>query len=103
VKFLYAIALGVATALGATLIHQTLPPFGVALGIFTTYVMIWWVGRYCGKRRYRFYALAAWLVLIIRAGSFGSGQELLIQGDNAGSALLTLGFLAGVAALFRKL
>jgi hypothetical protein len=27
----------------------------------------------------------------------------LIQGDNAGSALLTLGFLAGVAALFRKL
>ena len=69
-KFLYAIALGAATALGATLIHQTLPPFGVALGIFTTYVMIWWVGRYCGKRRYRFYALAAWLLLIIRAGSF---------------------------------
>jgi hypothetical protein len=65
--------------------------------------MIWWVGRYSGKRRYRFYALAAWFLLIIRAGSFGSGQELLIQGDNAGSALLTLGFLAGVAALFRKL
>ena len=42
-KFLYAIALGAATALGATLIHQTLPPFGVALGIFTTYIMIWWV------------------------------------------------------------
>jgi hypothetical protein len=65
--------------------------------------MIWWVGRYCGKRRYRFYALAAWFLVIARAGSFGAGQELLIQGDNAGSALLTLGFLAGVAALFRKL
>lgn len=102
-KFLYAIALGAATALGATLIHQTLPPFGVSLGIFTTYVMIWWVGRNCGKRRYRVFALAAWFFVIARAGSFGAGQELLIQGDNAGSALLTLGFLAGVAALFRKL
>lgn len=102
-KFLYAIALGAATALGATLIHQTLPPFGVVLGIITTYVMIWWVGRYSGKRRYRIYALAAWFIVIARAGSFGAGQELLIQGDNAGSALLTLGFFAGVAALFRKL
>ena len=102
-KFLYAIALGAATALGATLIHQTLPPFGVALGIFTTYVMSWWVGRYCCKRRYRVFALAAWFFVIARAGSFGAGQELLIQGDNAGSALLTLGFCAGVAALFRKL
>ena len=37
------------------------------------------------------------------SGHFGAGQELLIQGDNAGSALLTLGFFAGVAALFRKL
>lgn len=102
-KFLYAIALGAATALGATLIHQTLPPLGVVLGIFTTHVMIWWVGRYCGKRRYRFYALVTWFFVIARAGSFGAGQELLIQGDNAGSALLTLGFFAGVAALFRKL
>jgi hypothetical protein len=103
VKFLYAITLGAATALGATLIHQTLPPFGVALGIFTTYVMVWWVGRYAGKRRYRIYALAAWFAVVVRAGSFGTGQELLIQGDNAGSALFTLGFLAGIAALFRKI
>jgi hypothetical protein len=103
VKFLYAIALGAATGLGATLIHQTLPPFGVTLGIITTYVMVWWVGRYSGKRRYRFYALIAWFLVIARAGSFGQGSELLIQGDNAGSALVTLGFFAGLAALFRKI
>lgn len=102
-KFLYAIALGAATGFGATLIHQTLPPFGVTLGIITTYVMVWWVGRYSGKRRYRFYALIAWFLVIARAGSFGQGSELLIQGDNAGSALVTLGFFAGLAALFRKI
>jgi len=38
----------------------------------------------------------------MRAGSFGVGQELLIQGDTAGSALLTLGFVAGLLAIFRK-
>ena len=102
-KFLSSIALGAATALGATLIHQTLPPLGVSLGIFTTYVMVWWVGRYAGKRRYRLFALAAWFLVIARAGSFGVGQELLIQGDSAGSALLTLGFLAGFVAIFRKI
>ncbi len=102
-KFLYSIALGAATALGATLIHQTLQPLGVSLGIFTTYVMVWWVGRYSGKRRYRLFALAAWFLVIARAGSFGVGQELLIQGDSAGSALLTLGFLTGFVAIFRKI
>ena len=102
-KFLYSIALGAATGLGATLTHQTLPPLGVTLGIVTTHVMVWWVGRYTGKRRYRFYALSAWFVVVARAGSFGQGSELLIQGDNAGSALVTLGFFAGLAALFRRL
>jgi hypothetical protein len=36
------------------------------------------------------------------AGSFGVGEELLIQGDNQGSALLTIGFVAGVVAVLRN-
>ena len=102
-KALYALILGAATGVGATLVHQSVPPFGAILAIVTTYVMVWWVGRYSGKRRHRIYALAAWFLVIARAGSFGVGQELLIQGDNQGSALLTLGFIAGIAAIFRKL
>jgi hypothetical protein len=41
--------------------------------------------------------------MILRAGSFGVGHELLIQGDNSGTALLTFGFIFGLIAVFRKI
>ena len=101
-KFLLSIGLGSATAIAATLIHQSLPPLGVIVAIISTYAAIWWVGRYLGKKRYKFLALTAWIIVIIRAGTFGTGQELLIQGDNAGSSLLFIGFLVGVIAALKK-
>ena len=101
-KFLFSLLFGALIAVSATLIHQTLPPLGVSAGIFATYLGIWYLGRRYGKRRYKFYALSAWLVVIARAGSFGAGNELLIQGDNAGSALLMIGFLAGLVAVFPR-
>jgi hypothetical protein len=101
-KFLLSLALGALTAIGATLIHPSLPPLGIFLAIISTYVLIWWIGRHFGKRRYRIYALIAWIIVIMRAGSFGVGQELLIQGDTSGSLLLTIGFVAGLLAIFRK-
>jgi hypothetical protein len=102
VKILFSFILGTFTAIGATLIHPSIPPVGATVAIVATYVLIWWIGRHYGKRRYRIYALIAWIFVIMRAGSFGVGQELLIQGDTFGSALLTLGFVAGLLAIFRK-
>ncbi len=101
-KFLFSVLFGAAIAVSATLIHQTLPPLGVAVGIVATYVGIWYLGRRYGKRRYKFYALTSWMVVIGKAGSFGAGNELLIQGDNPGSALLMIGFVAGVIAFLQR-
>ena len=101
-KFLFSLILGALIAISATLIHQTLPPLGVTIGIFATYLGIWYLGRRYGKRRYKMYALIAWLIVIAKAGSFGAGNELLIQGDNSGSALLMIGFLAGVVAVLPR-
>jgi hypothetical protein len=101
-KFLSSLLFGALVAISATLIHQTLPPLGVAVGIIATYVGIWYMGRRYGKRRYKFYALIAWLFVISKAGSFGAGNELLIQGDNPGSALLMIGFLVGLVAVLPR-
>ena len=101
-KFLSSLLFGALVAISATLIHQTLPPLGVAVGIIATYVGIWYMGRRYGKRRYKFYALIAWLTVISKAGSFGAGNELLIQGDNPGSALLMIGFLVGLVAVLPR-
>jgi hypothetical protein len=101
-NILLSIGLGATTAIAATLIHQSLPPLGVIVAITSTYTAIWWLGRYLGKKRYKFLALAAWIIVIIRAGTFGAGQEILIMGDNTGSSLLFIGFLVGVIAAFKK-
>lgn len=101
-KALFSLLFGGAIAISATLIHQTLPPLGVIVGICATYLGIWFIGRRYGKRRYKFYALIAWLLVIARAGSFGVGNELLIQGDNQGSALLMIGFLVGLVAVLPR-
>lgn len=101
-KSLFSIFFGAFIAIAATLIHQSIPPFGVAIAIISTFVAIWWIGRRYGKKRYKFLALTAWIFVIIRAGTFGAGQELLIQGDNAGSALLFIGFIAGLLAAFKR-
>jgi hypothetical protein len=73
------------------------------VSLIATFTGIWWVGRYYGKKRYKLWALLGWLIVIVRAGSYGVGQELLIQGDNAGSALLLVGFSFGIVAVLRKI
>jgi len=50
-QFLFSLIFGAAIAISSTLIHQTLPPVGVIVGIFATYLGIWYVGRRSGKRR----------------------------------------------------
>ena len=101
-KTLFSFFFGAVVAIAATLIHQSIPPFGVVIAIISTFTAIWWIGRRYGNKRYKFLALFAWLVVIIRAGTFGAGQELLIQGDNSGSALLFIGFLAGLLAALKR-
>jgi hypothetical protein len=101
-KSLFSLLFGAFIAIAATLIHPSIPPFGVVIAIISTFTAIWWIGRRYGRKRFKFLALVAWLLVIIRAGTFGAGQELLIQGDNAGSALLFIGFLAGLLAALKK-
>lgn len=93
-SFLLAGLSGAASAVIAILIHQTLPPYGVIAGLILTYLTLWWVGRNFGYRKYKFVAALGWFLVMTRAATFGTGQELLIQGDGVGTSILLLGILA---------
>lgn len=97
-----ALFFGVSSAIAAILLHQSLPPLGLILGLTLSYFSIWYVGRNTGKRMYKAVAVFIWIAVIARAGSFGVGQELLIQGDSVGAALLVLGLLSVTAAAARR-
>jgi hypothetical protein len=101
-RALASLIFGAVVAIGATLIHPTLPPAGVIFALIGSYLCIRWIGRFFGKKRYKLVALFGWFIVIIRAGTFGVGQELLIQGDNSGTALLFIGFILGVIAVLQR-
>jgi hypothetical protein len=90
---------GAASAAIAILLHQSLPPFGVAASIALTYSAIWWIGRNYHNRLLKWVGAFGWIVVILRGSSFGVGQELLVQGDGVGSALLLIGTLAVLFAV----
>ena len=101
-QILTALFFGASSGIAAVLLHQSLPPLGLILGLTLSYFSIWYVGRYTGKRKYKFLAAFTWVLIASRAGSFGVGQELLIQGDSIGAALMILGLITvGLAALRR--
>lgn len=91
------------TAAAAVLLHQTLPPLGLIVGLTGTSLSIWWIGRHFGAKRYKRYAVFGWLLVIYQAGTFGTGHELLIQNDGVGSTLLFLGFISAVITSFLPL
>lgn len=101
-QILIALFFGISSGLAAVLLHQSVPPLGLILGLTLSFFSIWHVGRYTGKRIYKFLAVCAWVVIAMRAGTFGVGRELLIQGDSLGAALMVLGLMTVALAAFRR-
>lgn len=97
--FFIATIYGAASGVVAILLHQSLPPLGVVASLLVTYLSIWSIGRRYGRRLYKWSAALGWFAIMIRASTFGAGQELLVQGDGVGSTLLLLGTLTALAAV----
>lgn len=99
-KIITSLFWGAATGSAAVFLHLFLPPVGIFLAVIGTATSIWAVGRRYGKRRYKFFATAAWLFIFMRAASFGTGKEILIQGDSLGNYFLLASFIALMIAVF---
>lgn len=98
-KFAASLLIGALTGACAVLIHNFAPPFGPILSFLGTLLAIWALGRKFGKRSYKFFAAVAWLYVFSKASMLGSGGELLVQGDNAGSSLAFFGITALIVAI----
>jgi hypothetical protein len=53
-------------------------------------------------KRYQVFTSLAWLLVVIRAGSIGFADEILIYGNTSGSIFLLGGFLALLLGLISK-
>ncbi len=91
-KYLSSLFIGIATAAAATFLHSFAPPYGLVISFIGTFTAIWAVGRIYGARRFKLIAALAWIVIFLRAASFGVGKELFIQGDNLGNVFFFFSF-----------
>jgi hypothetical protein len=93
-KMIYSAALGLLTGIAAVLLHVFYPPLGLVIALLGTAATIWAIGRHFGSRTYKLIASITWGFILWRASSFGVGNELLVQGNSEGSALVFLGLVA---------
>ena len=98
-RFLSALAVGVASGVAAIFLHHFAPPFGISVAIAGTFVAIWAVGRTFGKRIYKLVAAASWIAIFWRGASLGVGNELFIQGDKLGNIFLLSSVVALIFAI----
>lgn len=92
-KMIYSAALGLLSGIAAVLLHIFYPPFGLVIALLGSAATIWAVGRHYGARSFKLIASIAWGFILWRASSFGVGNELLVQGNSEGSALVFLGLI----------
>jgi len=93
-KIIYSAALGVMTGTAAVLLHIFYPPLGLAVAILGSAATVWAIGRHFGARKYKLAASITWGLILWRASTFGVGNELLVQGNAQGSALVFVGLIA---------
>ncbi|MGI9144254.1 MAG: hypothetical protein ACR2I6_02005 [Candidatus Planktophila sp.] len=92
-KIVYCASLGVLSGIAAVLLHIFFPPVGLVIALIGSSSTIWAIGRHYGSRRLKLIASIAWGLVIWRASSFGVGNELLVQGNSQGSALVFVGLI----------
>ena len=98
-RVIYSIIIGALLALGSILLHLVLPPFGCLFALVSSMVGVWAIGRTWGRRYLKVIAGFVWVIIVLRGGTPGLSNEILIQGDAIGSALINIGFIAIFAAV----
>jgi uncharacterized membrane protein YeaQ/YmgE (transglycosylase-associated protein family) len=101
-KFLKSVFLGLLVGFSATLLHNIFPPFGLIGAIILTYLGVKVSEQIFIFKRYQIYTSLAWLLVVVRAGSIGFADELLIYGNTSGNVFMVGGFLALLFGFFSK-
>lgn len=97
-SLLWGMILGTA----AVMLHEVRPPFGLLLALMGSSTGIWILGRAFGKKIFKFLGIVGWIGVVLNAAAPGVGNELLVQGNLTGSALVLLGSLSLILAFFAK-
>ena len=101
-NFIGAIVAGSILAVIGIFLHNAISPVGLLIALASTAIGISYVGQILHFRMYKFAAALSWLIVVLLAGSSGSGNEVLIIGNTNGDIFLVGGaILVTVIALLK--
>ena len=86
----------------ATMLHNLYAPYGFIASLILTFLGIRVIGQTLFKVSYQIITALAWLVVVVKAGTPGTGDELLIYGNTYGNLFLIGGLIALLLGLFVK-
>ena len=97
-----SIVFGALIGFSATMLHNLYSPYGYVASLVLTFLGIRVIGQTLFKIRYQLIAALAWLAVVVKAGTPGNGDELLIYGNTYGNLFLTGGLVALLLGLIVK-
>ena len=86
----------------ATMLHNLYTPYGFIASLILTFLGIRVISQTLFKVSYQIITALAWLVVVVKAGTPGTGDELLIYGNTYGNLFLIGGLIALLLGLFVK-
>ena len=101
-NLLKSIIFGALVGFSSVLLHNFASPFGLIASLILTYLGIRIIKDKFFYMRYQILSSAAWLGVVIAAGTPGVGDEILIIGNTNGNLFLVGGFLSIIFALVKS-
>ena len=98
-RYLNSILFGAFLGFTATILHNAWHPLGFVMAILVTFLGIRLLGIKYYYRKFKLIAAITWLLVVLRAGNPGLGDELLIYGNSYGNQFLIFGFMAAILAV----
>lgn len=98
-RYIYSLIFGAFLGFSATILHNAWHPAGFILALLLTFLGVRLLGIKFYYRRFKVIACLGWLLVVLRAGTPGLGDELLIYGNSYGNQFLLFGFVAAFIAV----
>ena len=97
-----SIVFGALIGFTATMLHNFYSPYGYVASLVLTFLGMKVIGQTLFKIGYQLIAALAWLAVVVKAGTPGTGDELLIYGNTYGNLFLLGGLVALLLGLIVK-
>jgi uncharacterized membrane protein YeaQ/YmgE (transglycosylase-associated protein family) len=101
-KIFQSIIFGAFIGFCATMLHNIYNPYGFIASLLLTYLSIKAISQTFFYTRYQLFAAISWLLVVVKAGSPGAGNEILIYGNTYGNLFLVGGFIVLILGLITK-